>query len=105
MVFANTSLNSYCDIIYHISQIVHQPPLGVTLHDLMESVEKIQYQAGLAISGCWKGSSRSKLYEELGWESLSDRRSNNRIFQIYKILSKKNTFLSQGKITLTSLSQ
>ena len=79
----------YCDIIYHIPQIVHQPPLGVSLHDLMESVEKIQYQAGLAITGCWKGTSRSKLYEELGWESLSDRRMINRTLQIYKIISKK----------------
>ena len=31
----------YCDIIYHMPQIVHQPPLGVTLHDLMETVEKV----------------------------------------------------------------
>ena len=47
----------------------------VSLHELMESVEKIQYQASLAITGCWKGSSRDRLYEELGWESLSDRRN------------------------------
>ena len=78
----------YCDIIYHMPQIVHQPPLGVSLHDMMESVEKIQYQAGLAITGCWKGTSRIRLYEELGWETLSDRRTNNRIFQMYKIISK-----------------
>ena len=51
----------YCDIIYHMPQIVHQPPLGVSLHDLMESVERIQYQAALAITGCWKGSSRIRL--------------------------------------------
>ena len=70
----------YCDIVYHMPPIVHQPPLGVSLHDLMESVEKIQYQAGLAITGCWKGSSRIRLYEDLGWETLSDRGSNNRIF-------------------------
>ena len=88
----------YCDIIYHMPQIVHQPPLGVSLHDLMESVEKIQYQAGLAITGCWKGSSRIRLYEELGWESLSDRRSNNRIFQIYKIISKKTLSYLKDKL-------
>ena len=64
----------YCDIIYHMPQIVHQPLLGVSLHELMDSVEKIQYQASLAITGCWKGSSRDRLYEELGWESLSDHR-------------------------------
>ena len=54
----------YCDIIYHIPPIVKPPPLGMSLSSLMESVEKIQYQADLAITGCWKGTSRSKLYEE-----------------------------------------
>ena len=79
-------------------QIIHQPPLGVSLHELMESVEKIQYQAGLAITGCWKGSSRDRLYEELGWESLSDRRNNNRIFQIYKIISKPTLSYLKDKL-------
>ena len=56
----------YCDIIYHIPSHINQPPLGVTLHSMMEKVERIQYQAALAISGAWHGSSRSKLDEELG---------------------------------------
>ena len=51
----------------------------------MEEIERIQYQAALAISGAWKGSSRVKLYEELGWESLSERRSTRRTLQIHKI--------------------
>ena len=59
----------YCDVIYHIPPILHQPPLGMTLHNLME---KIQYQAGLAVVGAWQGTSRVKLYENLGWETLSD---------------------------------
>ena len=32
----------------------------------MGKVERIQYQAALAVTGSWQGSSRSKLYEELG---------------------------------------
>ena len=32
----------------------------------MEKVERIKYQAALAITGSWQGSSRTKLYEELG---------------------------------------
>ena len=55
----------------------------------MDKVESIQYQAALAITGAWQGSSRSKLYDELGWESLSDRRSCRRIFQIHKIIAGK----------------
>ena len=37
---------NYCDVIYHILSIIHQPPLGKTLNPLMEKVERIQYQAG-----------------------------------------------------------
>ena len=73
----------YCDIIYHIPSHQNQAPLGA----LMEKVERIQYQAALAISGAWQGSSRSKLYEELGWEILSDRRMGMRISQIHKIFN------------------
>lgn len=65
----------YCDIIYHQSAIINPPPLALTLTTLMMEVEKIQYQAALAITGSWQGSSRTKLYEELGWETLSDCRN------------------------------
>ena len=75
----------YCDTIYHIPALHNQINLGVTLTSLMETVERTQYQAALAITGAWQGSNRSKLYEELGWESLSDRRWCRRIVQILKI--------------------
>ena len=75
----------YCDIIYHIPALKSQTNLDVTLNSLMEKVERTQYLASLAITGTWQGSNRSKLYEELGWESLSDRRWCRRILQIHKI--------------------
>ena len=53
-----------CVIIYHMAAIIHQPPLGLTLHSAMKKLEKVQYQAALAITGAWQGSSRSKIYEE-----------------------------------------
>ena len=53
----------------------------------MELLEKIQYQAGLIISNCWKGTSRVKLYKELGWESLSQRRTGRRFALYHKILN------------------
>ena len=59
----------YCDIIYHIPSRQNQAPLGVTLNSVMENVERIQYQSALAITGA----NRAKLYDELGWESFSDR--------------------------------
>ena len=35
----------------------------------------------------WQSSNRSRIYEEVGWESLSDRRMYRRILQIYKIIN------------------
>ena len=79
----------YCDIIYHIPSRQNQAPLGVTLNSVMEKIERIQYQSALAISDAWHGSNRAKLYEELGWETLSDRRMGRRILQIHKIVNNK----------------
>ena len=75
----------YCDILYHSPAVFDQ--LGMTLTSLMETIEKIQYKAALAITGTWQGSNRSKLYEQLGWESLSDRRWGRRILQVHKIIT------------------
>ena len=51
----------------------------------MKSVEQIQYQAARIITGTWKGTNTSKLYEELGLESLSDRRWGRRLTQFFKM--------------------
>ena len=51
----------------------------------METVERTQYQAAPAITGAWQGSNRSKLYEELVWESLSDRHWCRLLLHIHKI--------------------
>jgi hypothetical protein len=88
----------YCDIIYHIPQTVRPPPEGVTLHHHMESIEKIQYQAALAVSGTWQGTDRVKLYEELGWETLTDRRLSRRILQVHKIIDGKTPSYLQEKL-------
>ena len=88
----------YCDIIYHIPSHQNQAPLGVVLNSLMENVGRIQYQAALVISGAWRGSSRSKLYEELGWETLSDRRMCRRILQIHKIFYHKTPSYLNDKL-------
>ena len=75
----------YCDVIYHIPHITNPFDKTITLNFLMESIEKVQYQAALAVTGTWQGTSRNKLYEELGWESLNDRRWFRRLLQLYKI--------------------
>ena len=88
----------YCDIIYHEPAVINPPPLGLSLTMQMEKVENIQYQAALAITGTWQGSSRTKLYEELGWETLSDRRKCRRILQIHKIINEETPSYLKNKL-------
>ena len=66
----------------------------------MEKVERIQYQSALAITGAWQGSSRSKLYDELGWESLSDRHWCKRVLYIHTIVSDKTPPYLKDKLPL-----
>ena len=64
----------------------------------MEKAEGIQYQAALAVTGAWQCSSRSKLYEELGWESLSDRRWCRRVLHIHKVVNNKTPLYLKNKL-------
>ena len=64
----------------------------------MMKVESVQYQAALAVTGTWKGSSRIKLYEELGWESLDDRRKCRRLLQLHKIIDNKTPPYLRNKL-------
>ena len=88
----------YCDIIYHIPS--RQDQFGVTLNSLMEKVERIQYQAALAVTGAWQGSNYSKLYDELRWESLANRRWCKRILHIHKIVSDGTPLYLKEKLPL-----
>ena len=49
-------------------------------------MELIQYNAALAITGAIRGSSREKLYQELGLESLRKRRWYRKLCYFFKIL-------------------
>ena len=50
-------------------------------------IESVQYNAALAITGAIKGSSRERLYHELGLESLGDRRWYRRLVYFFNIVS------------------
>ena len=80
----------YCDMIYHIPLKTRETDdfgTSRTLNYLMQLLESTQYQAALAVSGVWKGSNRVKLYDELGWDSLDQRRMFRRLTQFYKIMN------------------
>ena len=75
----------YGDIIFHDRS-----------SDLMNTLESVQYKAGLIVAGCWKGTSKIKLFKELGWESLSERRKFHRLTLYFKILNKETpSYLSE----------
>ena len=75
----------FCDVIYDIPKSRNHFDSSITLNYLIDSLEKIQYQAALAVTCTRNGSSLNKLYDELGWESLTDRRRARRLIQFYKI--------------------
>ena len=53
----------------------------------ISKLEQVQYNAALAITGAIKCTSRSKLYNELGLESLESRRRLRRLYFLHKIMS------------------
>ena len=75
----------FCDVIFHTPKVLNSFDSSIHLNYLMNSIERIQYQAALAITGAWKGTSLNKIYEELGWESLTARRWSRRLIHFYKI--------------------
>ena len=69
----------YGDLIYHKDD----PEVSLSLTKRLESV---QYTAALAVTGTWKGTNKSKLLDELGWEYLHDRRRYRRLTHFFKLL-------------------
>ena len=67
----------YADVIYH-------QPHNETFCNRIESV---QYNVALAITGAIRGTSREKLYTELGLESLRDRRWYHRLIIFFNIVN------------------
>ena len=46
---------------------------------LKKKIEMVQHNAALIITGALKGTSRDKIYQELGFESLADRRRTRKL--------------------------
>ena len=76
----------YGDVIFH-KPPSNNNPLSHELSESMQTLERVQYRSALGVSGAWKGTSTSKIYSELGWESLSQRRWLRRMSLFFKILN------------------
>ena len=72
-------LIDYGDIIYDQPQN----------ESFCEKLESVQYKVALAITGAIQGSSREKIYQELGFESLKSRRWYKRLCCMFKIMNGK----------------
>ena len=55
--------------------------------NFVNKLESIQYNAALAITGAIKGTSKERLFGELGFESLSKRRWYRRMCMFWKIVN------------------
>ena len=66
----------YGDIIYD------QPHIDT----FVNKIESVQYNAALAITGAIRGTSKERIYRELGFESLADRRWFRRMCAFWKIV-------------------
>ena len=55
-----------------------------------QNIESIQYNAASAITGAVRGTSREKLYQELGFESIQQRRWYRKLCCLFKIINNQS---------------
>ena len=67
--------------------ILYDQAYNMSFHLKLES---IQYNACLAITGAMRDTSKEKLYQELGLETLQLQRWNSKIEMFYKIFKNKS---------------
>ena len=90
-------LIDYGDIIYDQPQN----------ESFCEKLESVQYKAALAITGAIQGTSREKIYLELGLESLKNRRWYKRLCCMFKIMDEEapkylTNLISKGQQTIVT---
>ena len=81
-----TIYKSFVRLHLDYGDVIYDQPNNSNLSDKIESV---QYNAVLAITGAIRGTSKEKLYQELGLESLRNRSWLRRMSYLYKIVSTK----------------
>ena len=69
------------------SDIIYDKVYNASFH---QKLELLQYNACLAITGAIRGTSKEKLYEELGLESLKLRRWHRKLSCFYKLFSSEH---------------
>ena len=80
----------YGDMVYDTGEVVRDTIFPLNNSSiLLKRVESIQYEAARIVSGAWNKTCRVKLYGNLGWESLQNRRMMRKLCLFYEILNNK----------------
>ena len=87
----------YGDILYDIPESQKQSIFSNNLtNNLMAKIESIQYEAAKIVTGAWHGTSRDKLYSDLGWEPLHQRRTFRKLLLLFEVLKNSSpNYLSE----------
>ena len=80
----------YGDMVYDNGEVLKNGliPLSIS-SSLLRRVESLQYEAARIVSGAWDKTSKDKLYDNLGWESLQNRRIMRKLCLCYEVLNTK----------------
>ena len=80
--FINPIKEKLANNILDYAGIIYDKPFN---ESFKRKIEMVQYRAALVITGAIKGTSHHRLYQELGLESLADRKWSRRLFFFHKI--------------------
>ena len=79
-----TIFKSFIRPLLDYGDIIYDRAYNTSFH---QNIESIQYNAALAITGAVRGTSREKLYQTLGFESLQQRRWYRKLCCFFKIIN------------------
>ena len=79
-----TIYKTFVRAILDYADIIYDKPLTESFEDKLEMV---QYNAALVITSACKGTSRDRIYRELGLEFLTERRWSRKIFFFHNIIN------------------
>ena len=82
-----TIFKSFIQLLLDYGDIIYDRAYNTSFH---QNIESIQYNAALAITGAVRGTSREKLYQELGFESLQQRRWYRKLCCLFKIINNQS---------------
>ncbi len=96
-VFPRTALNTIYVSYIRPHAEYGAPVLGNMPKCLTEKLEGMQYQAGLLITGLPRSTSYASVLDEMGWQTLEERRTTLRMTLFYKIMRNQSvpTYLTE----------